>query len=319
MAGVVRNILLLFSSCMLGYIGAWLASRYGFLDMPTGRSSHEKPIPKGGGIGILGAFVFSGFAYGIPTRVMWPTIAISLLSLADDWQDLAPAFRLLMQFLAAGVLVFLSHWSWWAVLPACLFIVGTANFYNFMDGINGLAAMTGIAGFLLLGSYGVVYGMPKSYSMLCFSIALACLGFLPMNIPRARVFMGDVGSVLLGYLFAFFVLSFSRNFAEFVLLASFLFPFYADVLLCLFERLRQGHPLMQAHRSHLYQILANEYGIAHWKIALAYVIVQCSVALCSWLFIRYSLLVFFCWLAFCSFLFVAVNNRVKSKRLSINS
>jgi len=111
------------------------------------------------------------------------------------------------------------------ILPLAVFIVGTANYYNFMDGINGIAAITGIVAFCLLGFYGSLNGRDPAMIALCFALAFACAGFLPFNMPAARVFMGDVGSVLLGFVFACIVVLFSNSFSEFVVLASFLFPF----------------------------------------------------------------------------------------------
>jgi Fuc2NAc and GlcNAc transferase len=97
--------------------------------------------------------------------------------------------------------------------------------------------------------------------------------------PKARVFMGDVGSILLGFAFAGMVVWLSKSLLDFVSLAAFLFPFYADELTTIVVRLRDGESLLNPHRRHLYQLLANEYGIAHWKVSLGYGLFQLIVGI----------------------------------------
>ena len=95
--------------------------------------------------------------------------------------------------------------------------------------------------------------------------------------PRARVFMGDVGSILLGFVFACLVVTLSRDYLEMVCFAALFFPFYADELTTLTVRLRNHEDLIQSHRRHLYQLLANEFGIAHWKISSTYAAAQLAI------------------------------------------
>jgi len=93
------------------------------------------------------------------------------------------------------------------------------------------------------------------------------------------VFMGDVGSVLLGFVFAALVVLISKSFLDFVCLASFLFPFYADELTTMAVRVKDGENLLKPHRRHLYQLLANEQSIPHWKISTGYGVSQLVVGL----------------------------------------
>lgn len=209
--------------------GAWAVSRWGpvldLLDRANHRSSHDGVVPKGGGIGILAAFVFSALAVGLPALFWVPGAFIALFSLYGDKADLSPKVRLPAQFVAALVLLSSMLFSdLWSVLPVqlngvpfqgvqlglpvlCLlflsvFVVGTANYYNFMDGINGIGGITGVVAFGLIAVFGVVSGAHGSLIALSLCMGFACLGFLPFNMPNARVFMGDVGSVLLGFVFA---------------------------------------------------------------------------------------------------------------------
>ena len=168
------------------------------------------------------------------------------------------------------------------ILPLIfIFLIGTANFYNFMDGINGIAGLSGVIGFGLLGLYTLYRPNPDPFqtplSLLSICIALACLGYLPFNMPRARVFMGDVGSILLGFVFAGLVVTLARNYLEMVCFAALLFPFYADELTTMVVRLRDRENLTRSHRRHLYQLLVNEFGIAHWKISAAYAVAQLAI------------------------------------------
>jgi len=160
-----------------------------------------------------------------------------------------------------------------------IFIVGTANFYNFMDGINGIAAITGIVVFGLFAIYMTFASIDRPFIQLSICIALSCLGFLPFNMPSAKVFMGDVGSILLGFVFAGMVVIISKGFLDFICLASFLFPFYADELTTMVVRIKDRENLLHPHRRHLYQLLANEKEIDHWKVSIGYGVFQLLVGI----------------------------------------
>jgi UDP-N-acetylmuramyl pentapeptide phosphotransferase/UDP-N-acetylglucosamine-1-phosphate transferase len=278
---------------ILGGLGAWIISRWGqyvgLLDRPNERSSHNTPVPKGGGLGILAAFLCASLSTAIPVTFWLPIALVALLSLFADKLDISPVFRLLFQFaasavFAAGFMQFNADHGTGIVLAIGLavFIVGTANYYNFMDGINGIASITGIIAFGLLAAYGALNGADDSLTALSFAVMLGCLGFLPFNFPRARVFMGDAGSILLGFFFAATVAAMARDVSEFACLVSFLFPFYADELTTTVVRIRDSENLLKPHRRHVYQLLANEKGIAHWKISLFYGVLQLLVGLSAY-------------------------------------
>jgi Fuc2NAc and GlcNAc transferase len=215
---------------------------------------------------------------------MAAAVVLALVSFRGDSKELTPKFRLLVQFSCAALAVWgvglgaALGWGWLVVLvPGMLvFVVGTANFYNFMDGINGIAGITGLVGFAGLAwwAFGVGQGDIGTASL---AMAGGCAGFLPLNMPRAKVFMGDIGSVLLGFCFGLFVVGLAGSFLDFVVLCSLLFTFYADELCTMLQRLRQGDSFFQAHRKHLYQVLVNELGVAHWKVSVGYGVVQMGV------------------------------------------
>jgi Fuc2NAc and GlcNAc transferase len=323
------NLILYLSSLTLGGAGAWFVARWGkrlsLIDKANNRSSHEGVVPKGGGIGILAAFLLASWVLGLPVLCWVCAGLISLLSLYGDRKEITPKVRLLIQFLAGiGLLVGLFYWEgrgWpvYLLIPFfAVFVVGTANYYNFMDGINGIAGITGVIGFGLLAFYASSYS-EADYSLVILSIciSLSCLGFLPLNMPKAKVFMGDVGSILLGFVFAAMVVLLSKSFLDFVCLAGFLFPFYADELTTLIVRIREegggkrqrseirdqrsggkgqrsevgggrretggwkktAGMLAKPHRRHLYQLFANEMRIDHWKVSISYGLVQLIVGI----------------------------------------
>lgn len=302
--GWYRIPLLSLLSLALGAGGAWLIAgipfRENHLDQPNDRSSHRIPTPRGGGVGILMTFIVAAMTLRVPTTFLFAGVLISMISLYGDFIHTSVRFRLAMQLFASAMCLFpflprigdyldVSVLAPVAVIfPAILilillFVVGTANVYNFMDGINGIAGLSGIIGFGLLGMYTLnrpaSSELEVSLSLLSICCALACLGYLPFNFPRARVFMGDVGSILLGFTFAVLVIMLARNFRDMLCFASLLFPFYVDEATTMYVRLRTRENLFHAHRRHLYQLLANECGMPHWKVTTVYGLVQLAVSL----------------------------------------
>lgn len=285
----------------------------GVLDRANHRSSHDGVVPKGGGIGVLAAFLLASWVLLLPP-LFWVFIGlVAIFSLYGDRREINPKLRLAVQFLAGlGMLVALFYWgdrSYWTYLliPFILvFVVGTANYYNFMDGINGIAGITGIVAFGLIVLFGAFSGADRSLFMLSGCMGFACLGFLPFNMPKARVFMGDVGSVLLGFVYAGLVVGLSHSLNEFVVLCAFLFPFYADELTTSYVRLRDGENFLKPHRRHVYQLLANEMGIEHWKVSVGYGVLQLIVGIGALLIRGYGTLVVViflgsCFAGFCCF------------------
>jgi len=279
----------LLASLVLGAAGAWAVARWGegwgLIDVPSLRSSHHRATPKGGGVGIAAGIGLVGVAVGLPIGFWGPVLGVSLLGLAADRFDIGPGARLAVAFVLAGIVLWGMDLSSWAAPPLvtvlflAVFLVGTANFFNFLDGIDGIAGLSGIAGFVLLAWHGIFTGADPALTWLALGAAVACGGFLPFNLPRARVFMGDVGSLTLGFLFAALAAAGARDFFDLICRGAFLLPFYLDELTTMIVRIRDGESLTRPHRRHLYQLLANEMGIAHWKVSLGYAAAQMAVGL----------------------------------------
>lgn len=282
--------LYLFSFLCSG-LGAWVLLKIGYRlgvnDVPNHRSSHVKETPKGAGIGILAASMVSAIYLSVPVWVWIPATIIALISFwGGDKQQLSPGKRLIIQFLCSLlILLFLGIVEGRGALfvllffPLSVFIVGTANFYNFMDGIDGIAGMTAVVGFSMLAYYSHFTNGYMPYGMFSMTIVFACLGFLVFNLPDAKVFLGDVGSVLLGFLFACLVVILSKNIIDFMIMAGFIWPFYFDEIFTMIVRMRNKDSLVEPHRKHIYQLLANELSVSHWKISLSYGIIQLFVGI----------------------------------------
>ncbi|HEX5363965.1 MAG TPA: glycosyltransferase family 4 protein, partial [Gallionella sp.] len=239
-------------------------------DIPNERSLHTKPVPRMGGIALL-AGVLVGWLMLTPFWSWWimlPTLGLFLLSLLDDIRNLSARTRLIVHFMAALIALSGANISLLWLIPLLLFIVWMTNLYNFMDGSDGLAGGMALFGF---GSYGVGAWLSgnEGFALLNFSIASAALSFLLFNFHPARIFMGDAGSIPLGFLAAtlgiygwqdgiwplwFPLLTFS--------------PFIADATLTLYQRKCRGEKLSQAHRSHYYQRLV-QMGWGHRNTALS--------------------------------------------------
>jgi len=296
----IQHYILFITSICLSGIGAWAVETYGrqisFISQPSERSSHRNATPNGGGIGILVAFMSSAVILQLTATFWIPAALLSAISFVGDRFEISFLIRLFVQFFASFFFLFgvidkqaeVGH-NFSIMLMEAFFIVGTANYYNFMDGINGIAGLTGIIAFGLLTVFLSHKDASINLIVMNISLGLGCLGFLPFNFPRARVFMGDVGSILLGFVFSAMVIWCSTSFSDFFCLTSFLFVFYADEITTALVRLKDREKLWHPHRRHLYQILANEYNFAHWKVSLGYGFAQLFIGLSILYFVELGL------------------------------
>ncbi len=240
------------------------------LDVPNQRSLHVRPLPRSGGIAMM-AGVFSGFAIlQTPLVVVLPAAVLVALSHLDDLHGLPIPVRLGAQFAAAAGFAF-------GALPALAFpslvltvigILWMTNLYNFMDGSDGLAGGMTVAGFTFLGAGAWMSG-DDALLIECAIVAAAGAAFLPFNFPPARVFMGDAGSVPIGFLAAVLSLSGWRD-GDWPLWfpAAIFAPFIADSALTLLKRIGAGERFWEAHNNHYYQRLVR-MGWGHRRTALA--------------------------------------------------
>jgi UDP-N-acetylmuramyl pentapeptide phosphotransferase/UDP-N-acetylglucosamine-1-phosphate transferase len=240
----------------------------GVVDIPNHRSSHATITPRGGGIACalgLVAAVVSEAVLGpgvVPVAALAAAIVLGAIGLEDDRRGLTPLPRL-----GAQVAVGLVFGAWVggvapALLGAVLFPV-VVNVVNFMDGINGITGVTVTLWALCAIGVGLDAGNVK-ITVLGAAAAGAGLGFLPGNLA-GRLFLGDVGSYLLGAVVAAGVLMGVWQSRSLVLLLP-MSLYFVDVFSTLVSRLRRGAPIMEAHREHIYQRLANDCGLGHMRV-----------------------------------------------------
>ena len=274
-----------------------IALRRGVLDLPGARSSHAVPTPRGAGVGPMLALL-AGLWIVLPPGDLRAAALLSIglaaaLGLVDDLRPLAPGIKLLGQGLACLPLALTLPWpgalgpSEWAdgggaaTLLALAFGVLMLNAWNFMDGINGIATLAAIALSAATLAGSALAGLPPDGIALPALLLAACVGFLPLNFPKARVFLGDCGSHGLGMAIAAIVLwpraaptsagdadgLASGGIAAVALAAA--TPFLVDVLGTLAHRALDGERLTAAHRRHLYQ-RAVRSGYSHARVAAGY-------------------------------------------------
>ncbi|BAN36673.1 glycosyl transferase family protein [Sulfuricella denitrificans skB26] len=256
------------------------------IDHPNSRSLHEAPIPRTGGLALVVGGVVGA---GVLQSQFWPALSIAggllIVSLWDDVRGLSVVWRFLMHFLAAWVFVAiygLHDLGFVGAIMAVLAIVWMTNLYNFMDGSDGLAGGMALFGF---GFYGLAAWLQGdvAFAGQCWSVAVASLAFLFFNFHPARIFMGDAGSIPLGFLAAAFGLMGWRAGSWPVWFPVLVFsPFILDASVTLAKRLLSGEKVWQAHREHYYQRLV-QMGWGHRRTAqVEYVLMVLAGASAVW-------------------------------------
>lgn len=282
----------------------WRAGRLGVVAEVTQRSSHERPTPTAGGVGIVLAGTLSGVFVAIPYPVeIYPVIIagvlVAIIGYWDDRRPIAAKWRLGAQILLTAAVTIsipleVLGPQIGVALPESVFLVLLVlagalwiNLFNFMDGIDGLAA--GEAIFLLVAALFIAWWFqPGVYYQGVFWwmvwIAAACLGFLLLNWAPAKIFMGDVGSTWLGLMLFFFAIASMAgswlSLGQWLILAA---AFLADSLTTLARRALNREPVWQAHRRHAYQQLQRRLG-SHAKVTLIYLAIDVVLLLpLAWL------------------------------------
>ena len=270
------------------------------MDTPNARSAHAVPTPRGGGVGIVVAFMLGiAVLYGTATfaRIADPYFrgvilaagAIAVVSFIDDVRNWPFAVKLATQVLAAwaaiGSGLYISAFRvpyvgavdvGWLGVPLTLgWILFATNAMNFIDGLNGLAAGTALVACLFLAFIAESQGGNFVY-FAALLLASGIVGFLPFNFPRARIFMGDVGSQFCGFVLAVLGVAAARFGSvemSFLLVPMLLHGVLYDVAFTLVRRGMAGERLTQAHRGPLYQVAhrsgvdARVVAIVHWGFA----------------------------------------------------
>jgi UDP-N-acetylmuramyl pentapeptide phosphotransferase/UDP-N-acetylglucosamine-1-phosphate transferase len=271
---------LAFCSFLLTYLIRRIALKNKIVSIPNERSLHVNPTPVGGGLAIvitwyIGITIL--FFNGVIENTLYFALLsggiLAIISFIDDIIGLKPVIRLCFHFITAIIAFIFLHGLRPLIIPGVEFnynfliyplavigIVWFINLFNFMDGVDGFAALEATTICL------VIYLLSGNVINL---LLIACIsGFLFWNLPKAKIFMGDVGSTQLGFVLIvlgiYFHNTFQFSILNWIMLSS---PFWFDATLTLYRRWRKGENLSQAHRKHAYQRIV-QYGFSHMKVNL---------------------------------------------------
>jgi UDP-N-acetylmuramyl pentapeptide phosphotransferase/UDP-N-acetylglucosamine-1-phosphate transferase len=282
---------ILLIACAVVAVLSWAATwavlrcliRFEVYDRPNPRSSHQRPRPRGGGLALLPVLLIAWIAsvgwIGTAPPGFWPVLSaaavLAVVSWIDDLRSLPAALRLAVQALGVGIGIAAMADTgpvFQGLLPPLLDRLAAAvlwlwfvNLFNFMDGIDGIAGVQAGALGIGLVLVGIAASWPGVNLVLPALLAAATLGFLVWNWAPAKLFLGDVGSVPLGYLLGWLLLAAAADGAW---AAALILPLYylADATITLIKRAARGAKIWQAHREHFYQ-RAVQGGASHARVA----------------------------------------------------
>lgn len=258
-----------------------LADKFNIIDKPNERSSHTNVTLRGGGIifyfGALTFFFYSDFQY--PYFFLGLT-AISLISFLDDIFTLSNKLRLFVH-LSSVMLMFYEldvfMFSIAIIVTALILVIGTINAYNFMDGINGITVANSIVVLGLLAYVNSYYLFVDGFMI--YAVLLSCLVFAYFNFrDKAKCFAGDVGSVAMAFILIFLITKLIITTGNLVYIL-FLAVYGIDTVWTIIHRLLKRENIFKAHRTHLYQYLANEYKMNKLVVAFSYGFIQLVIGM----------------------------------------
>ncbi len=289
-------------------ISLWMVKnrdKLALVDVPNARSSHDKPMPKGAGtgivLGILAGLAGYYLAGQFPVRIRYIVIAAGFLAMASlgllsDRFKLSALVRIILQALIASAVVYFMGVSTSlrigpynldmglvGILFAVLWVVSITNFYNFMDGIDGLAGMQALISGAGIAAFGVILGI-NILIPLGLILTGAAIGFLILNFPPGKIFMGDVGSYALGFYIACFALLDSRLLVPIALILG---VFIFDTIITLARRILHKENWMRAHRSHFYQ-RATTLGYSHRAVTMTLSITSIVLTIMACVYLKVS-------------------------------
>jgi UDP-N-acetylmuramyl pentapeptide phosphotransferase/UDP-N-acetylglucosamine-1-phosphate transferase len=262
-----------------------IANHYNIIDKPNQRSSHTVLTIRGAGL-VFPIIIFATLLFNVftknagvylikePIQFWIALLVLSAISFYDDVKSLSPKFRMLIQMITVASVVFSSDTVIWQSLLALILIIGVINAYNFMDGINGITALYSLVAvitalIMLELDYQLVIG-----SEIWWALGAALVVFSFYNVrKRARCFSGDVGAVSVAFILSYWIygLVIANDNLIYVL---FLGVYGLDSVATIALRLYRKENILEAHRSHLYQLLANEKGWSHVKVSSIYALTQ---------------------------------------------
>jgi Fuc2NAc and GlcNAc transferase len=304
---VVYYLVVFVFSLLLTFLVRRIAIRQAIMDIPNDRSSHTLPTPRGGGLAIVItwflAIVYLYLYKQIEPRLFFAFLSgipLVIISFMDDVMTLKPGIRFLFQSLSAILALYFLQglkvvdvgfysltWTWAWTPIAFVGILWSINLFNFLDGIDGyIGAEIFFIGLAIALFFNISLGI---------TLALAVLGFLVWNFPPAKIFMGDVGSTLLGFNVAILAIWYQNageaSILSFLILAA---AFWFDATITLLRRWGNKEKLSEAHRKHAYQRLVQS-GLSHKQVTLGLCVFNLGLLVLAFLSLEYQryVLVFF--------------------------
>jgi len=333
-----------FFSFLLAYLGTILLLRLRlrerFVDVPNDRSSHETPKPRFGGIAIVSTFllVFSFLLLSEPgTRQFLPLLLGGAIvfgaGVLDDWRSVSVVWRFAAQGVAAVLIVASGHVVDHIYLPligtlelgvaaipfTVLFILTSINFYNFIDGIDGLAAGSAFITSSFLALIAFMLGHVP-LALICLAMAGSTVAFLQFNFPPSRLFMGDSRSTFLGFFFAYVAIAGNglRPELPFFIPVLILSSLYLDAGLTLVKRAVRGEKIFQPHHTHYYQRLLS-LGLNHKQVTVLEYALTILLGISAVVFIKagglFPMFITLCWVVVFAALILKIQGLERGDRL----
>ncbi len=276
------------SIIVLSFILTFLVREYALrkkiIDVPNERSSHSVPTPRGGGLAIVLSFYIGLVIFYLNGKIsnelffaLICSLPIVIVSLVDDIVTVSSKVRFIVQTASAALALYLLGGvnkldfvlfkieGEWINLLILLGMVWLINLYNFIDGIDAYAATEAI--FVSIGAYILFHN--EIFLLLAASVS----GFLPFNWPKAKIFMGDVGSAFLGFVFAVFIVYYIHKEVSIIYWLILLALFWFDATLTLARRIKNKEPFTKPHRKHAYQ-RAVQAGFTHKQTVIVAMIIN---------------------------------------------
>jgi UDP-N-acetylmuramyl pentapeptide phosphotransferase/UDP-N-acetylglucosamine-1-phosphate transferase len=253
-----------------------IADKYNIIDKPNHRSSHSRITLRGGGVifptAILIAFVLGFVGWAVTIAVL----LVAIVSFVDDIRPLSQLPRFGSHIMAVLLLAYdlnLFQEAFWGLSLVLILLIGWINAFNFMDGINGITVLYALAA---IASFSVLNIHASSLPLL-ITMGLSCLVFGFFNVRQtAKTFAGDVGSISMAVFLGYFLF---KTIIETGQIGYILFfsIYGIDAIITILYRIKKKENIFEAHRSHLYQYLANEWGYSHIAISVVYAVLQLLV------------------------------------------
>ncbi|OOG64221.1 glycosyltransferase family 4 protein [Flavobacterium sp. A45] len=253
-----------------------IADHYNIIDKPNSRSSHTSITLRGGGIIFPTAILIACLLGYVSWPVAIAVILVALISFIDDIKPLSQLPRFVSHAIAIALVFYdlnLFAQAIWILPIIFILLIGWVNAFNFMDGINGI---TVLYAFVTILSFSFL-GINKESLPLLLTMGLSCCAFGIFNVrKKAKTFAGDVGSISMALFLGYFMIKTIMLTGQIGYLL-FLSVYGIDAVITIFTRIKKKENILEPHRSHLYQYLANELGYSHIVVSLLYSGIQLSI------------------------------------------